>query len=177
MVDLVVVGLGNMKEKSNIDLVHELRNEFKAIGLPFTIKVVRQVTKPMSASFIINATPDTIAVLEISSRCSRRDRPYLTGFTTTSGLVVRDFNLDGLSDCFLDREDQIDFYNAIETFEDRDLVFTIELALEETHVLDFIESFREKTKPMRERVFSEEFDEEVDGHLLEDEYKDSNGYK
>lgn len=53
----------------------------------------------------------------------------------------------------------------------------ISVELEEAYVYNFLKTLREETQPIRERIYSKNFDKEVEAHLSDDEYNKDDGHQ
>lgn len=167
---------------NSVRLLHMLADEFKALNLPFQAKMVERLQMPMS----VTCPPRDeryVIVMEINSECSEEEFSYIREFACKHDMIavpMMDFENLKTSEYFANEEEAFNFNMSLEIKHERKFVFSISISLEDTQVGIFIEAFRSKTEPLRLKAYEAEFTNQVDSHLVEDEYnldKDDNGHK
>lgn len=159
------------EEYNSIRLLHLLGDEFKALKLPFKVKVKEHILQQCVTSLSHN----TVMVLEICSQIEGDDYKCFSNFAEVAEVMkVPDVDFQELklatADYFDNEQDSTNFTMGLDIKykELYDIRFLVPLENEAVRL--FIEEFRDRTESIRLKVYEENFEEEVDEHLSEDEY-------
>jgi len=164
---------------NSVDLLHKLGDEFKALKLPFSVKVLERIEMPS----LILPHPYFVMLIQINTEISEELWHNLRHLGKCEEIRREPMvNLEEIREStagyFQSEEDAFNFTMSLDIEHVKIYRLSIDIQLEDWKVDGFIAELRHATKDYRLKIYEEEFDKEVDNHLIEGEYnKENDGYK